>query len=109
MRLPESYNKALLQGVADYCATVVSRLDEGRVADRQLLNQVRRLTSQIESLRSQFADQYSGTFALLDLRVIEDKFDMVQAESARLGVLPTLTDMPTADLILANERDARTP
>ena len=106
-RLPDSYNKILLQGVADYCATAVSRVDEARESHRLFLNQVRKFTSQIESLCAQFTDHFSSSFALLDLRVIEDKFDLIQAESARLGILPHLRDIPTADLVAAQDRHAR--
>ena len=108
MRFPESYNKILLQGVADYCITVLSRLDENREPHKQFLARVRRFTSQVESLCSQFTDQYSDSFALLELRVVEDKFDMIQAESARLGILATLRDIPTAELVAAQDRHART-
>lgn len=106
-RLPESYNKILIQGVADYCSTLVCKLDDKQEAEKQLLNQVRRFTSELEALCSQFTGQYSGSFALLDLRVIEDKFDMIQSESAHLGTLPALRDIPTADLVAAPDRHAR--
>jgi hypothetical protein len=98
-RFAPSYNKFLIQGAADYCSRVLSRLNEVREPEKSLLNRIRRFASQVEALCSQYADQYAASFPLLDLQVIEDRFELIQGESARLGVLPLLRNIPTAELV----------
>jgi hypothetical protein len=96
---PSSYNKLLLQGSADYCRRVLGGLNEGREEYRGLIDQIRAFTRQLEKLRDQFSGRYAEAFALLDLQIVEDRFELVQSESARLGVLPHLRDIPTAELV----------
>lgn len=98
-RFPSSYNKILVQGVADYCARVLVELNENDAAHRPLFSQVRTLTKQLVALCDQYRKEYPGSFWRLDLQMIEDRFELVQVEAARLGVLPRLSDMPTRELV----------
>lgn len=99
-RFPVSYNKILVQGAADYCARALSNLDEGNDGHARLLNQIRRFTTQIWALYTQYRKRTEhGTFSLLDLQMIEDKFELIQSESSKLRVLPKLRDMRTDELV----------
>jgi len=96
---PQSYNQILVRGVLDYCQGVLGGMADGNAAQASLLLQIRRLTDQIEALWRQFAGQQSvNSFALLDLAGIEDKFQLLQDEAAKVGVA-RLDQIPTAALI----------
>lgn len=98
-RFPVSYNRTLVQGVADYCDRILSTIDEGQENQRQLLNKVRKFASDLEILCTQYLSPYSENFSLLDLQVFEDRFELIQDDSARLGLVPHLREIPAADLV----------
>jgi len=99
-RFAPSYNQILLQGAASYCLRVLSRLDEKKdEPSKQLLARIRKFTNQVESICDQYEKRYEASFSLLNLQVLEDQFDMIQAESAKLRLLPLLRDIPTKELV----------
>ena len=98
-RFPSSYNKILIQGVADYCARVLAELNENNATHLPLFSQVRALTTQLVALCDQYRKEYPGSLWRLDLQMIEDRFELVQVEAARLGVLRRLSDIPTRELV----------
>jgi hypothetical protein len=98
-RLPESYNKFLVQGSGRYSSRILSRIDENRDDSKRLFSDIRKFASELESLCRQYVRDFASTFALLDLAILEDRFELIQAKSARIGLFPRLEDAPVADLL----------
>ncbi len=96
---PASYNQMLVQGAADYCNRVLARLDEGQSAHRELLAQIRKFATQLEALYRQYVTDEASSFALLDLHLVEDRFELIQARSADSGILAPLRELPISRLL----------
>jgi hypothetical protein len=97
-QLPDSYNKTLIQGSAEYCLEVMKRLSGNDAEQRQVLLEIRNFATQEQGLLRQFVDRDSSTFSLLDLQMIEDRFLNIQDQAGRLGVLARLNEIPIEQL-----------
>jgi hypothetical protein len=98
-RLPDSYNKFLVQGSAKYSSRILSRIDENQDRNKKLFGDIRRFATDLESLCRQYVRDFASTFALLDFALIEDRFELIQTKATRLGLLPRLEDIPVAELL----------
>lgn len=96
---PASYNQVLLQGALDYCGRVLVRLDERQEFHRALLGDIRKFVNRAEALYRQYANDLSSSFGRLDLRMVEDRFELIQSRSARLGIFPRLREVPIRQLL----------
>ena len=97
--VPTSYNQILAQGALDYCRRVVSKLDERDELQRGLLRDIQKFVSQIEGLKPQRLSGAPSTFSLIDLQLIEDRFELLQEKAAELNILQVLGEIPTAELL----------
>jgi hypothetical protein len=93
-----SYNQLLLMGSADYCVRVLNRLDENLADHKKLLRDIREFVSLLEDLARQYEGDASSSFGLLNLRAIEDRFELLQEDASRLGVFPRLQEATLAQL-----------
>jgi hypothetical protein len=98
-RLPESYNRLLIRAAAEYSLTVVRKISDVNPQHQPLLTEVRKFTSQLQDLISQYSRTEIGALALLDLQLFEDRFLSIQEDSERLGIFPRLNNIPVADLV----------
>lgn len=97
--VPTSYNQMLVQGALDYCKRGISRLDEHNEAHLALLRKIQEFVSLVEGLQRQQLVGTPSTFSLIDLQLVEDKFELIQKKAAELNVLQVLGDIPTAELL----------
>lgn len=96
---PTSYNQILVQGALDYCQRVISRLGESHEVQRDLLRKIQDFVSLVEGVRSQQLGGGPSTLSLIDLQLVEDKFELLQKKAAELNILPMLDEIPTAELL----------
>jgi len=97
-RIPDSYNKLLIQASCEYCLRVLGKLCTEVPGHRELLADIRKLISSEQDLLIHGTRDQVGTVALLNLQVLEDRFSSVQERSEHLGILATIEKMPIDQL-----------
>lgn len=97
---PTSYNHVLVTGALGYCIKMFGRMLVSPALDfnAQFVETVRNFVSDVESLYLQYGIEDSGAFALLDLQMLEDRFDLIQKKSEGLGFLPSIDNLKPADI-----------
>ncbi|MCI0417831.1 MAG: hypothetical protein L0312_01195 [Acidobacteria bacterium] len=98
-QFPASYNRFLIQGAMDYCCRVLARLEVQQEPHQALLNEVRRFVTGLEALCRQYSGEVSTSFARLDLRMIEDRFELIQDKASQLAIFPRLRDASLQQLL----------
>lgn len=88
---PISYNQVIVTGISAYCIELLPKLNFS--SPDQLGQHVNSILIRIQNLY--FQQSYSGldSFALIDLQVLEDKFELIQKKSKELNLLPELDQL----------------
>jgi hypothetical protein len=90
---PVSYNHVLVRGIMAYCVRLLKRFPDADHTPRHILDILVDIHRQISALYSQNRPVPSG-FALLDLRLLEDRFDILQRKCAAGDILAPLDETP---------------
>lgn len=96
---PPSYNRFLVQGALDYSRRVIARITPRHELNGPLLSEIRRFVTRLEGLYRQYCGQASVSFSRLGLRLIEDRFEIIQERASQLGVFPRLQDASLQQLL----------
>ena len=95
MLFPTSYNQMLVMGILAYCIKLLSRPEASTLS--KLNQSIKIVIDKIGSLYSQYYDN-PDSFPLLDLQMLEDKFELLQERSKTQNLLPDLDNIEILDL-----------
>jgi len=95
MLFPTSYNQVLITGILAYCIELLTKIDSS--APNWFTGKINLLIKDIENLFFQFHLD-SNSFSLLNLQIVDDKFDTIQEKSKERNLLPALDKLEIFDL-----------
>lgn len=90
---PPNYNSFLLQGVVDYCLLALRKINPSDIIQQDyLLRSIYNLLSSVGEI-TELVSQNPECLAKMDLRDIEEEFELTQEVCKEVGNLPTLEEM----------------
>jgi len=89
-QLPVCYNQMMLKGALQYCLLALRKLYN--MHGQSIIDKCCDYVHQVERLYNEQNQCGSSSFMRLNLQQIEGKFELIEIECERIGLLPKLDD-----------------